>query len=385
MKIIHLVLGKANPERMNGVNKVVHKLASVQVDLGFDAMVWGISNDLEHNYPKRNFLTHLFLQKSNKLIIDPDLKKAIEMLPEDTVVHMHGSFIPEFFWAYKELRRNNIPFLMTPHGALAPGAMAQSASRKYWYFKAFEKHILRHARAVQLLGKSGFENTGKLEANCNRVLIPNGQDLDELPTFKKVENPQIKFGFCGRIDRNHKGLDLLLDGFAIYRQNGGIGTLELIGDGKDRVMLMDKAEEYNLKEEVIFHGSKFGEEKFELMSQADVFIHTSRMEGFPMAVLEAAGMGIPCLVSHPTNMAEYIQRYNAGIALNRNTPSTIAKALQILEVEHQRGRLSGWGSNANKMVKETFNWKHIAQQLQQVYATGKITTTKKPQLNIPVI
>ena len=27
MKIIHIVLGKANPNRMNGVNKVVHNLA----------------------------------------------------------------------------------------------------------------------------------------------------------------------------------------------------------------------------------------------------------------------------------------------------------------------------------------------------------------------
>lgn len=384
MKIIHLVLGKANPERMNGVNKVVHKLASVQVSMGYDAMVWGISNDLDHNYPERNFLTHLFQQKSNKLTVDPALKKAIGILPEDAIIHFHGAFIPEFFWVSKELRRCHIPYVITPHGAFAPGAMAQSTKRKYWYFKAFEKHILRHARAVQLLGKSGFENTGKLEYNCNRVLIPNGQAISDLPTLPKKENTHIKFGFCGRIDQNHKGLDLLLKGFAIYRQEGGRGTLDLIGDGADRKALIELAEDYNLTKSITFHGARFGQEKFALMNQADVFVHTSRMEGFPMAVLEAAGLGIPCLVSFPTNMAEYIQRANAGLALNRNNPSTIAKALQILEVEHDRGHLKDWGANAKKMIRDNFSWENIAEQLYQVYTTGRLNKQKRPTQNLSV-
>ena len=39
-KIVHLVLGKANPERMNGVNKVAHALAATQKDFGYDVEVW---------------------------------------------------------------------------------------------------------------------------------------------------------------------------------------------------------------------------------------------------------------------------------------------------------------------------------------------------------
>ena len=68
MKIIHLVLGKANPERMNGVNKVVHQLAKTQATLGQKVSVWGIANDLIPNYPIRNFKTVLFQQYSNKTV-----------------------------------------------------------------------------------------------------------------------------------------------------------------------------------------------------------------------------------------------------------------------------------------------------------------------------
>ena len=48
MKIIHAVLGKANPDRMNGVNKVAHQLAKTQQGMGHEVTVWGIASSLEH-------------------------------------------------------------------------------------------------------------------------------------------------------------------------------------------------------------------------------------------------------------------------------------------------------------------------------------------------
>jgi hypothetical protein len=42
-KIIHLVLGKANPDRMNGVNKVAHNQAIALFELGCDVEIWGIT------------------------------------------------------------------------------------------------------------------------------------------------------------------------------------------------------------------------------------------------------------------------------------------------------------------------------------------------------
>lgn len=60
MEIIHLILGKANPDRMNGVNKVVFQLASQQAAAGRKVAVWGITKDTTHNYGARNFETQLF-------------------------------------------------------------------------------------------------------------------------------------------------------------------------------------------------------------------------------------------------------------------------------------------------------------------------------------
>ena len=64
MKIIHIILGKANPKRMNGVNKVVYSLASIQLEQGFDVEVWGITPEIESGasheppFPLRLFPAH---------------------------------------------------------------------------------------------------------------------------------------------------------------------------------------------------------------------------------------------------------------------------------------------------------------------------------------
>ncbi len=376
MKIIHLVLGKANPERMNGVNKVVHKLASVQHDLGLEVEVWGISNDLEHNYPPRDFKTQLFQQHSLKWSVDKMLKQALRKLNSNVTMHLHGAFIPEFYWICQFLVKSQIPYVLTPHGALAPGAMQQNGRLKKLYFHYFERKILQNAKVVQLLGWSGFENVGKMESQAQRILIPNGQDLEELPHFPLPKNEKIQFVFCGRLDRYHKGLDLFFEGFAQFQKSGGQASVGLIGNGKDRSFLERLGSKLGINNALNFYGARFGEEKFQLIRQGDVFFHTSRMEGFPMAVLEAAGMGMPCLVSEATNMGSYIRDYQAGRVLMENTPTAIAQSLKMFSHAHRDGQLNRLGKNARLMISEQFDWENIARRLIQVY--GKKEKVAKP-------
>lgn len=225
LKIIHLVLGKANPERMNGVNKVANELATTQTQLGFDVELWGIANDLEHNYPERNYKTVLFQQLSGSFKIDQDLIAAIEKVdPAISVFHLHGAFIPQFSTLGKKFRKLGIPYVYTPHGALTEGAMSKGNLKKRVYLETIEKGLIKGAKAIQLLGRSEYENLTKLITTKNKVIIANGQNLRELPSnFEKGEmHPFPVFMFCGRLDRYHKGLDLFFEGFKILKTKEGM-------------------------------------------------------------------------------------------------------------------------------------------------------------------
>lgn len=370
MKIIHLVLGKANPERMNGVNKVAHNLATTQTDLGYNVTLWGISESLVHNYPLRSYKTILFQAIDSKFKVHHTIEEAIQNLPKNTVFHIHGSFIKEFYHISKLLKKANIPYIYTSHGSLGPAAMEQNAFVKKYYFSFIEKTILKNAKAVHLLGKSEVENVKKIIPNkYNSVMIPNGQNLSQIPHIQidKTNRAEPIFGFLGRLDENHKGLDLLLDAFAIYTKNGGTGTIELVGNGPDMVFLQSKGEELKIADKLIFHGAKYGNEKFDYLANFDVFLHTSRMEGFPTAVLEAAAMSIPCLCSEATNANDYLRKWNAGYPYEENTPEEIARQLQLAEADFYNKTLQEKGQNARKMIEIDFTWEKVSKSLIDVY------------------
>ncbi len=370
MKIIHVVLGKANPERMNGVNKVAHNLATTMTNLGYDVTLWGITKSLEINYPPRNYPTELFKHVSNKFRIDENLTKAIENLPKDAVVHMHGSFITEFFHIARLLKKHNVPYIYTSHGSLGPKAMERNAQVKKVYFNLLEKVILKNAKIVHLLGKSEVDNVAVLMPKLNNTrTIPNGQNLDAIPTINVYKNGREHpiFGFCGRLDANHKGLDLLFEGYANYLKKGGKGTLELIGNGVSREELETQATALGIQDKVTFYGAKYGDEKFNLIANFDVFMHTSRMEGFPTAVLEAAALNLPCITSEATNINGYIRQYDAGYALEHNTPSDISKALLEADTAFKNKSLTTKSQNARRMVETEFNWEAVSKQLIKAY------------------
>ena len=368
LKIIQLVLGKANPERMNGVNRVVHQLATAQKEMGMNVCIWGLAENLENNYPNRSFETRLFLQERGNFKIPLSLKNAIRDLDKDTVVQMHGAFIPEFYMISKLLKKANIPYIFTPHGSYSKAAMEKSKWRKKAYFKFFEKALIKNAKQIQLLGINEFDDMDLLMNANNKVLIPNGLNLDDIPfDHYRTQNKELIFGFCGRVDTYHKGLDLMLKGFAQFLEKGHQAMLEIIGDGKDRKALEDLAAELGIEEKVIFHGKRFGAEKFDIIRRFDLFLHTSRMEGFPMAILEASAMGIPCLSSKATNINNYINDHQAGFAYDENTPEVIALEMEKANHFFQKEELFIKGLNARRMVEQEFQWKQVAEQLYSLY------------------
>ncbi len=373
MKIIHLVLGKGNPERMNGVNKVAYQLATTQTNLAYNVELWGIANTLEHNYPERNFKTVLFQQYRNPFCLSASLKQAIQGLSSNNIVHIHGSFIPQFYRIARLLEQKNIPFVYTPHGALTEGAMSKNKTLKKIYFRFLESFIIRQAKAVQLLGEQEKSYLQTLIETNNVCLIPNGQDFNSIPYLPaKNYNPkELVFGFCGRLAIFHKGLDLTLHAFKLHIEQGYSARLELIGDSDERMELEQLSKKLGIDQLVTFHGAKFGKEKFELINQFDVFLHTSRMEGFPTAVLEAAALAKPCITSEATNINSYFRTHRSGLPLAENTPKAIANMMGYAQQLHQNGELAPIGQAAQDMVKEEFSWKTIALQLLKIYLSKK--------------
>jgi glycosyltransferase involved in cell wall biosynthesis len=167
-------------------------------------------------------------------------------------------------------------------------------------------------------------------------------------------------GYCGRLSILQKGLDFLIEGFSAYKLKGGRGQLWLIGDDVDRPAVERMVVEGGFKNDVRFFGAMSGVEKLKVIANFDIFIHSSRWEGLPMACLEAASLARPLVVSRGTNLAKYVERSGAGLVLRETSSAGVTEALEQVDRLYEGNQLRQMSRNALSLVEKEFSWEENA-------------------------
>ena len=390
MRIIHLNPGTADPNTANGVNKVVHWLATSMVAQGHDCEVWSLLETATPPSHPHTYKLETFARTRSRFVLPSNLQAALSALPKDTWVQLHSVFVPDLTSAAKLLRRNKIKFGITPHGGYlseGEGSSFLSRVKKRLFLSLWEGWTPRHASLIHAIGQTEVEDLNRRFSSLPRiVLLPNGfgreSDQPSPLSDQTVHNLSISqedaltklepdIVYCGRMATFQKGLNILLKGFALYRQSGGTLRLTMVGDGLDRPRLQILARELGVEDAVTWTGKVFGASLHRLLRRATAFVHSSRFDVIPTACLEAASCGVPLLVSEETNLGSYVRRWNAGLILNPNTPSRLAEALKQIQTL-EPSDLAAMGASANEMIETDFTWSEITRRLLQAIEEERI-------------
>ena len=370
MEIIHIVLGKANPDRLNGVNKVVHQIASQQAFYKKNVSVYGISETGKNQEFSLDFPLTIFQSYSNPFKLDKDLKLKIQSNRKDAIYILHGSWIPRFYSLSRFLNNNGCKYITMQHGGYNNHAMQKSSLIKKVYFNLFEKTLLKNAQAIHCIGESELEGLESLNMAEKGILIPYGFEKCQFSIDQKEKTESI-FCYMGRLDNHTKGLDLLITAFSNVQSLRPEAKLWIIGSGKGLEKLKELVSKYNLDEHVVFWGALFGEEKFQKMAQSTVFVHPSRFEGLPSAILEAATIGLPIIATQATNMAKFIAKHNAGWWIANNNDEALSKAM-MTSIKESKYFNKMRGENAISMVEMEFAWDKVLLEMDKMYADAQI-------------
>jgi glycosyltransferase involved in cell wall biosynthesis len=119
----------------------------------------------------------------------------------------------------------------------------------------------------------------------NPVEISN-TSLDDYKKKKSVEGKKNVLVAIGRLSYE-KGYDLLLKAFSLLDKNKYI--LYIIGEGNEKEKLQGLSENLNIEKSIRFIG--YTPDPRIYMEKADIFVLSSRFEGFPNVVLEAMSCG----------------------------------------------------------------------------------------------
>ena len=130
-----------------------------------------------------------------------------------------------------------------------------------------------------------------------------------------------------------KGFDNLLKVFSRLKNENVL--LHILGDGKDKEMLHHMKEFLGLKH-VIFHGRQ--DNPYQFLKYADLFILSSRYEGFPNVLLEAGACGTYSLANNcPGGINEIIQnQVNGEVSDIDNHEDFSQKIMSILHQSYDK-------------------------------------------------
>lgn len=112
-------------------------------------------------------------------------------------------------------------------------------------------------------------------------------------------------------------------------------------------------------------GPIYGNEKYDIISKCNIFVHTSRYEGMPIAVLEALSIGTPCFVTAGTNMAGIINESGAGFTSD-NSVTGIREALEKI-MDTSDLELKKMGESGKKWAIKNLQWKDISRVYENHY------------------
>lgn len=283
------------------------------------------------------------------------------------LVHINGIWEPQNWLLQIIAQRMGIKVLLSPHGMLEPYILKRNPLKKKIAMILYQNKALLKANYLHATAISEMEQFKKLGYNLPIEVIPNGIDMADIKFNEKVAaKPTHKnILFLSRIHPK-KGIELLIE--AVYKLKDKNVKVIIAGEGEQKYIdeLVALILEKKLNEQIIFLGGVYGEDKWDLFNQADLFVLPTYSENFGLVVIEALAVGVPVITTTGTPWKE-LDTYNCGwwIELSiQNLTNAIEEAFLKTSTE-----LKEMGERGKALVERKYDIRAVSNQTFELYHT----------------
>ena len=199
------------------------------------------------------------------------------------------------------------------------------------------------------------------------AVITPGVDTDvfcESSSTPGVETKQ-RIIYVGRLDAL-KGVDLLIEAFALVIGRGVDAELQIVGGGSadEFHRVLGRISKMRISDRVHLPGVVHQSALPAMYSDADCIVAPSFHETFGLAVLEAAACGTPAIAADVDGLRTIVKHGETGFLIPKRKPELYAeKIVEVLSNCNLRNRMS----LAARKRAESFSWESTVRRLLKVY------------------
>lgn len=219
--------------------------------------------------------------------------------------------------------------------------------------------------AVSDYGKSQLARWSSAEHWDKIHVIRCGAD-DAFLTGDLVPISEAPRMVCVARFSEEKGHFVLLDAAARLKAKGVSFELVLVGDGHLREKVETKIAEHQLHDHIRLLGWQSNEEVRRAVLDARALVLPSFMEGLPVVLMEALGLGRPVIATHISGIPELVEPGQNGWLVPAGAVDALADAMhQVVTAPVQT--LAALGAHGRARVKERHDARQEAHRLVDLF------------------
>jgi glycosyltransferase involved in cell wall biosynthesis len=291
-----------------------------------------------------------------------ELRKLHRAVEAADSIMIHGLYFHAASVAAELARKRGIPAIVILHGGLDPYVFKYRSVRKRIWLRMHRDALFERSRVV-CASRGECRKAGAFVSPKNlRVLgWPVQAHAVRDKTAARAEIRR-KHGispvaevvmFCGRIHSIKRPFETVS---AFLQARLPNWVLVVIGPAEDR----GEADRLRAMADAsggrcFYAGSVYGPDLSTYYCGADAFVSFSRKENFGYSIVEAAGFGLPIIVTSEVDLSDDIAEWGCGLVVRDTSSQGLAQAFRILH-EIDPSHRSAMGERGKAWVDQCFSF-----------------------------
>ena len=249
-------------------------------------------------------------------------------------------------------------------------------TEKSGWNKRLYRMVFKNTRIVCLSERLTADISGVYDAQP--FVVPNGIHTRE--KYKRADHSDnshtVRILYLSNLFTS-KGVLILLEALQSLKKQGYQFEAKFVGAPGDISLesFKNKVEAEDMADCVEVAGPIYGEDKFAEFQQADIFVHPTYYDAFPLVILEAMQFGLPVVSTYEGGIPNMVEHEETGFLVETKNAKMLEEKIAVL-LEDINLRTS-MGDKGYASFKKNFTVQEFEHNMDRVFKTALGLKTEK--------